>query len=104
MRLLAEVACIHQKQDAFGPAKFEQAIDRGDGGEGFAGAGGHMNQGAGLVQGQRLFQAGDGTYLAVTQVAHQERRHLLCQAAAQGVGLSQPGRQLFRLEEMENFS
>jgi hypothetical protein len=66
--LLAEVAGIHQKQDALGPAELEQAIDRGDGGEGLARAGGHMHQGAGLAPRQRLFQPGDGADLAVAQV------------------------------------
>jgi hypothetical protein len=49
VRLLAEVARVDQEQDALGPAELEQAIHRGDGGEGLAGAGGHVHQGAGLV-------------------------------------------------------
>ena len=44
--LLAEVAGIDEEQDAFGVGVFEQAIDGGDGGEGLAGAGGHLDQGA----------------------------------------------------------
>ncbi len=68
MRLLAEVAGIDQKQDALGAAELEQAVDRGDGGKGFARAGGHVHQGAGLVLCQRLFQPGDGADLAIAQV------------------------------------
>ena len=68
VRLLAEVARIDQEQDALGAAELEQAVDRGDGGEGLAGAGGHVHQGAGLVQRQRFLQPGDGADLAVAQV------------------------------------
>jgi hypothetical protein len=75
MGLLAEVAGIDQKQDALGAAELEQAIDRGDGGKGFARAGGHVHQGAGFVQRQRLFQPGDGADLAVAQVLLGQRGH-----------------------------
>jgi hypothetical protein len=104
MGLFAEVAGIDQKQDALGAAELEQAIDRGDGGEGLARAGGHVHEGEGLVQRQRLFQPGDGADLAVAQVRFGQRGHLLGQAAAQGVWLRQPGGQRFRLEEMEDFA
>ena len=90
MGLLAKVAGVDQKQDAPGAAELEQAIDRGDGGEGLAGAGGHVHQGAGFVQGKRLFQPGDGADLAVAQVPFRQRRHLLGQMAAQGVRLGEP--------------
>jgi hypothetical protein len=88
MRLLAEVARVDQEQDALGAAELEQAVHRGDGGEGLARAGGHVHQRARLVQGQRFFQPGDGADLAVAQVAGGQRGHVLGQAAAQGVGLA----------------
>ncbi len=103
MRLFAEVARIHQKQDAPGAAKLEQAIHGGDGGEGFARASGHVHQGAGLVLRQRLLQPGDGADLAIAQVAFGQDGHALGQAAAQGVGLTQPCGERFWLEKMENF-
>jgi hypothetical protein len=90
MRLLAEVARVDQEQDALGAAELEQAVHRGDGGEGLAGAGGHVHQRARLVLRQRLFQPGDGADLAIAQIALGQRGHLLGQAATQGVGLRQP--------------
>jgi hypothetical protein len=90
MGLFAEVAGIDQKQDALGAAELEQAIDRGDGGEGFARAGGHVHQGAGLVQRKRLLQPGDGADLAVAQVLFGQRGHLLGQGGGAGCRLRQP--------------
>ena len=104
MRLLAEVAGIDQKQDALGAAELEQAINRCDGGEGLACAGGHVDQGAGSVLGQGLFQSGDSADLAVTQILDGQGRHLLGQTAAQGFWLRQPCSQCFRLEEVEDFA
>ncbi len=104
VRLLAQVAGVHQKQNALGPAKFQQAVHRGDGGKGFARAGGHVHQGAGFVLRQRLLQPGDGAHLAVAQIFFWQGGHVLCQAAAQGVGLRQPCRQGLRLEEVKNFT
>ena len=103
VRLLAQVAGVDQKQDAPGAAELEQAVDRGDGGESLAGAGGHVDQGAWLVPGQRFFQAGDGADLAVAQVALRQRRHL-GEAAAQGVRLRGPFGQGFGLEEVEQLA
>lgn len=66
--LFTEVFGIHQKQDAAGADRlFQQPIAGGDGSEGFAGAGGHLDQGAGLVLLERGFQVGDGVDLAVAQ-------------------------------------
>jgi len=52
MRLFAEVAGIHQKQNAPGTAELEQTINLGDGGEGLTSARSHVHQGARFVQGQ----------------------------------------------------
>ena len=65
VRLFAQIAGIDQKQNTFGTAKFKQAVDRGDSGEGFARTGSHMYQSAGFVAGERLFQPRDGADLAV---------------------------------------
>ena len=46
---------------------FEQAVDGGDGGVGLARAGGHLDQGAGAVGLERVFQIGDGGFLAIAQ-------------------------------------
>ena len=45
-RLVAEIAAIHEEQDAFRPGVFDEAIDEIDGGEGFARASGHLDEGA----------------------------------------------------------
>ena len=43
--LLAEVAAVHEEQDALGAAELEQAVGGVDGGERLAGAGGHLDRG-----------------------------------------------------------
>ncbi len=50
--LPAEVAAIDQKQHAPGAGELDQSVDEADGGEGLAAAGGHLDQGAGLVGGE----------------------------------------------------
>lgn len=104
MGLLTEVAGIDQKQDALGSAKLEQAVDGGDGSEGFARSGCHVYQGARLAQCQRLLQSCNSADLAVAQVEFGQCGHLFSQAAAQCFRLCQPGRKRFRLEEAEYFS
>ena len=103
MRLLAEVAGVDEKQDAPGAAELEQAVDGGDRGEGLAGAGGHVDEGARLVLRQRLLQPGDGADLAVAQVALGQRRHLL-EPTAQSVRVRSPVGQRLRTEEMEQLA
>ena len=59
-RLPAEIAAIHQKQDAARAGVFHEAIDEIDGGKGLARAGGHLNERAQQARGQGFFQTGDG--------------------------------------------
>lgn len=47
---------------------FEQAVDRGDGGEGLARAGGHLDEGAGAGEAEGFFEIGDGLDLARAKV------------------------------------
>jgi hypothetical protein len=63
LSLLAEVGAVHQKENALGVAELEQTIGDVDGGEGFAGAGRHLNQCARIGFGEGLFQASDGAGL-----------------------------------------
>ena len=72
--LLAEVPGVDQKQDAPGVGVLEQAVDRGDGGVGLAGAGGHPDQRARMVGLERCFEAGDGIELAGAQSRGAKRR------------------------------
>src|ERR1043165_9547809 len=58
--LFAQVPGIHEEEDAFGFGVLEQAIDFRDGGEGFAGAGGHLDEGARAILFERTFEVGDG--------------------------------------------
>ena len=65
--LLAEVLRVDQEQDALGIGVLEQAIDGCDGGEGLAGAGGHLDERAGPVVLEGFFQIFDRRDLAVAQ-------------------------------------
>ncbi len=79
----------------------EQSPAEGAGSEGLAGAGGHLDQRAGLILGKRGLQAGDGVDLAVAQAGSVQRRQVL-EPAAQGVGFLQPAVQRLRLVEGED--
>ena len=58
--LAGQVAPVYQKQHAPGSAKLDEAVDEADAGEGFAAAGGHLDEGLGLIGGEAFFQVGDG--------------------------------------------
>ena len=103
MRLLAEVAGVHQKEDALGATELEQTIGGGNGGEGFARAGGHVDEGAWLAAGQGSLQSGDGADLAVAQVVGGQWGQCFGEAAAQGAGLPPDLGEVFGAEEMEDF-
>ena len=45
----AEVGAVDEEEDALGVRVADQAIDERDGGEGLAGAGRHLDEGAGAV-------------------------------------------------------
>ena len=61
--LFAEIAAVHQEEDALGVAELEQAIGDIDGGEGLARAGGHLNEGAWIGSAEGLFEVADGASL-----------------------------------------
>ena len=63
-----EVATVDQEQGAFDFCRLGQAIDLGYGGVGFAGSGGHLQQGAGFALLEAVFDAFDGIDLAGAQV------------------------------------
>jgi hypothetical protein len=71
--LVAKVAAINQEQHAPGPGEFDEAIDEVDRGEGLSASGGHLNEGAGAVFGQRLFEVGDGGDLRGPETIRDER-------------------------------
>ena len=70
----------HQEQDAPGPGELDQPVDEADGGEGLAAACGHLDQGAGLVAGERPLQATDGDDLGGPELEavalRNQRRHV----------------------------
>ena len=65
--LLPQVFRIDQKQDAFGIRKFEQTVNRGDGGEGFPAAGRHLDQRTGSVFPEGFFKVCNRSDLAIPQ-------------------------------------
>ena len=73
--LLAEIARVDKEEDALGVGEFQQAINLGDGGEGLARSGRHLDEGARLVLLERRFEVLDRGNLAVAQAC-------LVQAAA----------------------
>ena len=84
--LLAEIAAIHQEQDALGAGELEQAIGDVDGGEGLARAGRHLDEGARIGPGEGLFEVADRLRLDLPEPRLVERRQLL-----------EPGAELRRL-------
>ena len=102
--LLAEVAGIDEEEDALHSGVLEQAVNGGDGSEGFSGAGGHLDERARLGLGKRCVELGDGVDLAVAQPGGVERRHIVAQAAAEGWAGSQSFSESFRPVEAEDFA
>ena len=83
--LVGEVAAVDQEQHAPRPGELDQAVDEGNGGEGLARAGGHLDQGARAVFLQRLFEVVDRGDLRGPEAFFLERRHGL-QAGEEGGG------------------
>ena len=75
--LLAEIAAIHQEEDALRAAELEQAIGDIDGGEGLARAGRHLDEGARVGLGEGLFEVVDGPRLDFPQ-ARSRRGAAVC--------------------------
>ena len=101
--LLAEVAAVHQEQDAFGAGELEQAIGDVDGREGFAGAGGHLDEGAEVGVGKGILEVADGGALDFPKSGVVEGRQAL-EARAQLVGLREPFGEGFGAEETEDLA
>ncbi len=88
--LAAQVAPVHQKQHAPGAGELDQAVDEADAGEGLAAAGGHLDQGARLVDLERVLKIADGDDLRGPQAGFDERRQGL-QAGEEGGGCGLSG-------------
>lgn len=71
--LAAEVAAVDEEEDALGTGVLDEAVGLGDGGVGLAGAGSHLEEGAGAVVGEGDFEAGDGGDLAVSEGGFDQR-------------------------------
>ncbi len=67
LRLLAKVSGVDEKEDLAGAGVFEQPVDGGDGGEGLARAGGHLDEGARFVLPEGFLERGDGVELTLAQ-------------------------------------
>ena len=96
---MAEIGAVDEEQDAARAGVLDEPVGEGAGGVGLARAGGHLDQRAGLVLGERLFQAGDGFDLAVAHAERDERvcrRHRL-QTYPQRVRFGEPRGQRLRL-------
>jgi hypothetical protein len=63
VRLAAEVAAVDEEEDPPGAALVDQAVEGRDGGEGLAGAGGHLDEGAGAAVADALLEVDDGADL-----------------------------------------
>jgi len=100
-RLRAEAGAIDQEEDALCPGVFDEAVGRGAGGEGLAGAGGHLDERARFRLGEGLLEVCDAFHLAVTHAGGGEgmSERQLCQTRSQGGRCLLPLRQ--RLGEVE---
>jgi hypothetical protein len=68
-RLFAKIVAVNEEEDAFRARMLDKPIREGAGGEGLAGAHGHLDQGTLPGRGQRALQAVDSIDLAVAQAA-----------------------------------
>ncbi len=76
LRLPAEVAAVHQEQHPPRAGELDQAVDKGNRRVGLAAAGGHLNEGARLVGGERGFEIADRAHLRRPQAGFDERREV----------------------------
>ena len=72
--LVAEVAAVDEEEDAARAGELDEAVNEVDGGVGLAAAGGHLDEGAAFVGGERFLQIADGFDLRGPQIG---RRHLI---------------------------
>ena len=87
--LVAEIVAIDQEQDAPGAGVLDQSVAEVAGGEDLAAAGRHLDQGAGMIGGERALEVLDPLNLAAAQPLGDEGRQLL-QAATQRRALREP--------------
>ena len=73
----------HQEENAAGAGVGDETPGEVAGGEGFSAAHGHVDQGAGVIASERLFEIGDDAVLVVPEARAGQRRHD-AQAATQG--------------------
>ena len=71
-RLPAEIAAVHEEEDALRAAVFHEAIDEIDGGVGLARAGGHLNERAAATCGEGFLQIVDRFDLRGPELASSE--------------------------------
>jgi hypothetical protein len=71
-----QVVAVHQKENAFRPCELDEAVREGDGGERLAGAGGHLDEGAGPIVSEGQFQVADGLDLDTPEPRLVQRRQL----------------------------
>src|SRR5437660_1846321 len=72
--LVAEVAAVDEKEDAPCAGELDEAVNEVDGGVGLATAGGHLDEGAAFVGGERFFEIADGFDLRGPEIG---RGHLI---------------------------
>ncbi len=75
--LVTQIAAVDQEQHAARAGELDQAVDERDGGEGLAGAGGHLDQGARAVFTQGLLQVPDRSDLWRPKALLNQCGHLL---------------------------
>ena len=100
-RLPAEIAAIHEEEDALRAGVFDEAIDEIDGGVGLARAGGHLDERARTTGGEGFFEIGDGFDLRGPERAGGERRKF-AEALGELLLLLHPGEQGFRAMKRED--
>lgn len=71
--LPAEVGAIDEEEDALGTGVLDQTVGEGAGGEGLSRAGGHLDEGAGMILGKGLLELRDRLELAGAEALAGER-------------------------------
>ena len=99
--LAAEVAAVDEEEDAPGTGVLDEAVGLGDSGEGLAGAGGHLDEGARAIGGEGFFKLRDGVDLALAERDGVQRGEL-AKAGAEGIGLLDEFEQVLRRVEGED--
>ncbi len=102
-RLPAEIAAIHEEQDALGSGVFHEAIDEIDGGVGLARAGGHLDERARTTLGEGAFKVVDGLDLRRPESAGGQRRKFAkALRQCRAFPMLHPGEQGFRAMKREH--